>query len=224
MAFEDLTGKKFGKLTVVRLYEPEYSPRDGQKDLWECECECGRDRIVKAYSLKYGRIQYCGHCSPPPKTDCLCRHCEFSKKRDWGWYCKKRDDVTKGVSKCSLYWCAPINKATGTKCRESKCFICGKPVYSYSGEAPIYCYEHRAQANADSEVFQNAPIELLYTLIAAIFLRAREDYITNSDGMKKDAEIFLRGNWAQELSIEGFDAQKILDMLDGEEWNESERD
>ena len=224
MAFVDLTGKSFGKLTVIKLYEPEYSPMDGQNDLWECRCECGRTRIAKAFGLKYGRIRYCGYCARPPRPVKICRHCEFSEWTDNAWYCSKRDAVTDGVNKCSDYWCAPIDKVTGAKCREGKCFICGKPVYAHSGETPLYCYEHRAHADMDDKIFDEAPRELLFTLIAGIFLRAREDYIKDMDGQRTDAEVFLRGNWAQMLSVDGFDAEKVLEMLDGEEWNEFDGD
>ena len=216
MACEDLTGKTFGKLTVLEMYDPEHSRYDGYNDLWLCKCECGRTRIAKAFGLKYGRIRYCGKCSPPPKPTYLCRHCEFGEPDDLGWYCSKRESATKGVMKCTEYWCSAVDKINGNKCREGRCLICGKPVYAHSTEVPLYCYEHRAQAKEDDKVFDEAPFELLFGLIAAIFLRARDDYLTNSDNQRSDAERFLRGNWAQELSLAGFDAQDVLDRLNEE--------
>lgn len=55
MLYEDLTGQKFGRLTVVR--------RDGSfkgRRCWLCRCECGN--IVKAitYNLKAGVVKSCG--------------------------------------------------------------------------------------------------------------------------------------------------------------------
>lgn len=53
--FNDLSGKKFGKLTVVkRLYE--YT--DCVKYL--CHCDCGETSIVDARNLKAGKIKSCG--------------------------------------------------------------------------------------------------------------------------------------------------------------------
>ena len=51
MKREDLTGRKFGRLTVV-------SYAGSQK--WSCICECGNHRIVRADHLKSGNTQSCG--------------------------------------------------------------------------------------------------------------------------------------------------------------------
>jgi hypothetical protein len=52
----DLTGRKFGKLTVVR--------RDGSdrysKPEWLCRCDCGREVTVLGLCLKNGRTRSCG--------------------------------------------------------------------------------------------------------------------------------------------------------------------
>lgn len=37
---EDLTGRVFGKLTVVQL-DPNYTPKSGTHAKWLCQCECG---------------------------------------------------------------------------------------------------------------------------------------------------------------------------------------
>lgn len=53
---QDLTGLKFGRLTVIR--------RDGSDNsnhaTWLCRCECGNEVIVSAYSLKSGNTNSCG--------------------------------------------------------------------------------------------------------------------------------------------------------------------
>lgn len=52
----DLTGKKFGRLTVIR--------QDGRDDYgrikWLCECECGRISTVIGNLLKNGTTKSCG--------------------------------------------------------------------------------------------------------------------------------------------------------------------
>lgn len=52
----DLTGQKFGRLTVVRFYgQDKY-----KKFTWMCECDCGNTSIVSGSELINGRILSCG--------------------------------------------------------------------------------------------------------------------------------------------------------------------
>lgn len=53
----DLTGQKFGKLTAIR-----YSYTIKGKAYWECECECGNKKTVRANELLTGGTKSCG-CS-----------------------------------------------------------------------------------------------------------------------------------------------------------------
>lgn len=95
----------------------------------------------------------------------------------------------------------------------NRCLICGKPVPS---KYRAYCDEHRAYARADDKAIEEAPFELLFALIAGIFERAREDYLTDADGKKSDAEWFFRSEWAQELSLSAFDPDEVLIQMDKE--------
>ena len=56
-AIIDITGQKFGKLTVLRLLD-EKGPA-GQA-MWECQCECGKIIKARGTSLRYGEITSCG--------------------------------------------------------------------------------------------------------------------------------------------------------------------
>ena len=51
----DLTGKKFGRLTVVSKVN-----RECGKSLWLCKCECGNVVNVTANRLKSGNTRSCG--------------------------------------------------------------------------------------------------------------------------------------------------------------------
>ena len=51
MKFIDLTGQKFGNLTVVKYI--------GNRN-WECKCDCGNVTTVKGYNLKNGHTKSCG--------------------------------------------------------------------------------------------------------------------------------------------------------------------
>lgn len=53
----DLTGKKFGKLTVLKKLN--YS-KSGHSYYWECKCECGKIIKVSANNLKSNHTKSCG--------------------------------------------------------------------------------------------------------------------------------------------------------------------
>ena len=57
---DDLTGQKFGNLTVIRRSEDYISPSGNHQTQWECQCDCGNIKIVNANSLKYGYTKSCG--------------------------------------------------------------------------------------------------------------------------------------------------------------------
>lgn len=52
---EDLTGKKFGYLTVINFIKD-----DTKKTRWLCKCDCGKNKIVLAYALKDETVRSCG--------------------------------------------------------------------------------------------------------------------------------------------------------------------
>jgi len=63
VVLEDLVGKKFGKLTVIKLL-----PKDGERRKWECICECGKKCVAIASNLKRGNKKSCG-CTPKAPED-----------------------------------------------------------------------------------------------------------------------------------------------------------
>ena len=53
----DLTGKRFGRLLVVK----EHEHVKGQLCVWwDCHCDCGNDIVVRSYSLRNGDTTSCG--------------------------------------------------------------------------------------------------------------------------------------------------------------------
>ena len=55
--FEDLTGQKFGRLTVL---EPtEQKTKDGRR-IWKCQCDCGNIKYTSCQNLKRGHCTSCG--------------------------------------------------------------------------------------------------------------------------------------------------------------------
>lgn len=58
--FRDLTGQRFGRLTVIERAEDQVSDKGKHQTMWLCECDCGNKSIVRASHLTDGRIQSCG--------------------------------------------------------------------------------------------------------------------------------------------------------------------
>lgn len=55
MRLNDLTGQRFGKLTVIGR-----APNRGRRTMWLCECDCGNQREIMADNLVAGKSSSCG--------------------------------------------------------------------------------------------------------------------------------------------------------------------
>lgn len=56
----DLTGQKFGRLTVVERAENYVSKSGSQKARWLCKCDCGNEVIVTGSELRSKKTTSCG--------------------------------------------------------------------------------------------------------------------------------------------------------------------
>ena len=52
-ALIDLTGRRFGRLTVLHR-----APTVNKRTLWRCRCDCGEERDVQSYNLKHPLKRY----------------------------------------------------------------------------------------------------------------------------------------------------------------------
>jgi hypothetical protein len=59
---DDLTGRVFGRLTVIKQAEDYVAPNGRHFAQWECMCNCGNDNpvIVRGNDLKNGHTRSCG--------------------------------------------------------------------------------------------------------------------------------------------------------------------
>lgn len=55
---KDITGKRFGKLTVLKISEEK--PYGPDKLFWLCKCDCGKEKIVPSWHLRNKKIISCG--------------------------------------------------------------------------------------------------------------------------------------------------------------------
>lgn len=65
----DLTGMVFGKLTVLGPVERRKFPAGAVHVYWLCQCECGRQKSINAYTMIAGTSESCG-----------CVHREMARK------------------------------------------------------------------------------------------------------------------------------------------------
>lgn len=56
----DLTGKRFGKLSVVKRVENKVGENGKSYPMWECQCDCGKTVIAYGAGLRRGQIVSCG--------------------------------------------------------------------------------------------------------------------------------------------------------------------
>jgi hypothetical protein len=65
--FNDLTGKRFGKLTVKELS----GKNKNRRCLWLCLCDCGKEKVILGNQLTNKFTKSCGCLKSPSEGDCL---------------------------------------------------------------------------------------------------------------------------------------------------------
>ena len=71
----DLTGQKFGRLTVIKKVEAH--TKNKGRATWLCQCECGNTKRVLGQNLRNGHVRSCG---------CLAREKTAERSRKHGYY------------------------------------------------------------------------------------------------------------------------------------------
>lgn len=66
----ELTGHKFGRLTVKRYAGKDHRSRA----LWECICKCGKTKNVCGHSLRVGHTQSCGCLGRERRLKAITKH------------------------------------------------------------------------------------------------------------------------------------------------------
>lgn len=72
--FFDITGQRFGMLTVIGKTDQKYS---NGSVLWECICDCGNITVANYTNLKDGQVQSCG-CKHNSKWETMI--CDYLKE------------------------------------------------------------------------------------------------------------------------------------------------
>lgn len=106
----DLTGRKFGRLTVVSLA----GRHDSGFMAWNCACDCGRASVGISSVLKRGLKRSCG---------CLSREAGAARRRLSGPWVESKSNASKSGVKCYKTrhaWAKAVIRHYGNKCD-----ICG---------------------------------------------------------------------------------------------------
>lgn len=81
--FQDLTGQKFGRLTVIKRVE-----NTKNKDtLWLCKCDCGGETITRITNLKNGNTKSCGCLNKEHLLKSITKHGLHNEKLYNTWKC-----------------------------------------------------------------------------------------------------------------------------------------
>lgn len=57
---DDLSGNKYGRLTVIKQVDDIVNNKGHHITMWLCKCDCGNEKIVRGSNLKSGNSQSCG--------------------------------------------------------------------------------------------------------------------------------------------------------------------
>lgn len=75
---ENLIGRKFGLLTVIRQIDDYITPKGRRHARWWCRCECGNELAVVGYHLKEkNKIKSCGCYTIPRIQEIQKEHNEY---------------------------------------------------------------------------------------------------------------------------------------------------
>ena len=70
----DLTGQRFGRLTVIERAEDYITPKGKRRTRWLCKCNCGDKAVVLSYHLKRGAVKSCGCLTAELSSERCMRH------------------------------------------------------------------------------------------------------------------------------------------------------
>ena len=96
--FKDLTGKKFGRLTVI-----ERGSNLGDNVRWHCVCECGNHTLSHTSSLTSGRTKSCGCLSREKFVQSRLKHGKTKTKIYQTWTGMKKRCFAKSYEHYDCY-------------------------------------------------------------------------------------------------------------------------
>ena len=87
---EDLTGRRFGSLTVIRRSEDYVQGNGRRRAKWLCLCDCGTEKEIIGENLRCGKTLSCGCFQKKKASDSLTKHGETDTRLYNVWCAMKR--------------------------------------------------------------------------------------------------------------------------------------
>ncbi len=137
----DLTNKKYGKLTVIKL-TGERGP-SGQI-YWECKCDCGNIHVTSGESLRGGKSKSCGCARKTPPNKAGDR--EYAIKKQL-----YKTNVEKRSQRLGFDY--NISLEDYIKLIEQPCFYCGIKDSNYATDR--YNTKKNGRKTSDTIVYYN---------------------------------------------------------------------
>ncbi len=115
----DLTGNRYGKLTVIGPTSPNIQQNDLIRRKWKCRCDCGNIVNVIYYNLTTGHTRSCGCMKRTglknKRFGNLTVKSKIPGKRDWICQCDCGKSIT--VNQDDLFWGSIVDCGCQTKKR-----------------------------------------------------------------------------------------------------------
>lgn len=85
----DLTGKRFGSLTVISRSENQIC--NGHiRAMWLCKCDCGREKVIRGTHLRSGAVISCGCVGRKHSVEAKIKH-GHTHSRLYGVWCNMKN-------------------------------------------------------------------------------------------------------------------------------------
>lgn len=101
--FNDLTGKRFGRLTVVSRGENAYRKNGDPRTRWVCVCDCGKSKLIYGEALARGVTKSCGCIQKERASATMTKHGSTNTKLYGVWCSMKNRCNNKNNPHYNLY-------------------------------------------------------------------------------------------------------------------------
>ena len=121
--FQDLTGMKFGRLTVLYKDNPFILKSGKTAVMWRCKCDCGNECSVSTPNLKSGNTKSCGCIKTPDLTGKKFNRLTVLKKDE------SRSGMTYYICRCDCGKITSVSQHALTSGRTKSCG-CEKTIFN----------------------------------------------------------------------------------------------
>lgn len=102
--FKDLTGQRFGRLTVIKRGENYITPHSGKpRARWICQCDCGNESLVLGEALTRHLVVSCGCFQKEKASAQFTTHGQTNSRLYNVWCAMKRRCYNPNVKEFPLY-------------------------------------------------------------------------------------------------------------------------